>query len=161
MPFPLLQALLLLLLLPLLAVSQNSVSLLVCSLCFRGAIQSSSITYFKNSITWQNTSHANIMTLASLKICPVLSCCLFQFLSYSVFLMFTLDFKFILISPPMVGCTVLSLVNVCLFPQSARSTGLRVIPTAWHFRLWVCLPLLIPHTSSHLTLLSFLCFDGR
>lgn len=44
----------------------------------------------------------------------------------------------------MLGCTVLSLVNVCLFPQSARSAGLRVIPTAWHFRLWVCLPLLIP-----------------
>lgn len=31
-----------------------------------------------------------------------------------------------------------------VFPQSARSAGLRVIPTAWHFRLWVCLPLLIP-----------------
>lgn len=48
----------------------------------------------------------------------------------SVFLLFILDFKFILISPPVLGSTVVSLVDVCLFPQSARSAGLRVIPTA-------------------------------
>lgn len=60
----------------------------------------------------------------------VLAICVFIFSISSVFFLFTLDFKFILISRPMVGCTVFSLVNVCLFPQSARSAGLRVIPTA-------------------------------
>lgn len=77
-----------------------------------------------------------------------LAICFFHLFSiFCLFLLFILDFKFILISPPMLGCTVLSLVNVCLFPQSARSAGLRVIPTAWHFRLWVCLPLLTSPTS--------------
>lgn len=154
MPFPLLQALLLLLLLPLLAVSQISVSLLLCSLYFRGAIMSWTRSYFSPHFVWliileflkQITSQ-----MASLKIVFFfffLAICFFHFLSFfCLFLLFILDFKFILISPPMLGCTVLSLVNVCLFPQSARSAGLRVIPTAWHFRLWVCLPLLTSPTS--------------
>lgn len=60
-----------------------------------------------------------------------LAICFVHFLSlFCLILLFILDFRFILISPPMLGCTVLSLVNVCLFPQSARSAGLRVIPTA-------------------------------
>ena len=136
MPFPLLQALLLLLLLPLLAVSQNSVSLLLCSLCFRGAIMSQTKSYFSLHIVWLKTNYTDSLHFGvgisedSFFLYFLLSAFIISSLS-SVFLLFILDFKFILISPPMLGCTVVSLVNVCLFPQScARSAGLRVIPTA-------------------------------
>lgn len=155
MPFPLLQALLLLLLLPLLAVSQNSVSLLLCLFCFRGAIMSWTKSYVSLYIVWLVILTTNFRDILhfGVGISEDLSFFFFSFLLSaffisslsSVFLLFILDFKFILIFPPMLGCTVVSSVNVCLFPQSARSAGLRVIPTAWHFRLWVCLPLLIHH----------------
>lgn len=72
---------------------------------------------------------AAIVRLASLKtvvFSPAI--CFFHF--SSVFLLFILEFRFTFIFPPMVGCTVLSLVDVCLFSQSARSAGLRVKPTA-------------------------------
>lgn len=137
MPFPLLQALLLLLLLPLLAVSQNSVSLLLCSLCFRGAIMSRTKSYLSLHIVWLKTNYGDSLHFgvgisedSFLFIFSFLLSAFFISSLSSVFLLFILDFKFILISPPMLGCTVVSLVNVCLFPQSARSAGLRVIPTA-------------------------------
>lgn len=168
MPFPLLQALLLLLLLPLLAVSQISVSLLLCSLCFRGAIMSGTKSYLSllsRSIlktNYQDSLHFGVGISEEPFSFLLYTFFISSLLFFCLFLLFILDFKFILISPPMLGCTVLSLVNVCLFPQSARSAGLRVIPTAWHFRLWVCLPLLTPppiHPSSHPPILPFLCLD--
>lgn len=132
MPFPLLQALLLLLLLPLLVVSHNSVSLLLCSLCFRGAILLSSKHVLLLLLIQNKRPPFEVGTSEEFLFCFFLSRYLLSFISSlpSVFLLFILDFKFILISPPMLGCTVLSSVDVCLFPQSARSAGLRVIPTA-------------------------------
>lgn len=139
MPFPLLQALLLLPLLPLLAVSQISVRLLLCSFCFRGAIKSKKnyiydifiYTYFLNGTSCYSPSSVTLPTVGA-----GTSEGLFLFLSgyllcsFPVSLLSYFAVRFILISRAMLGSTVFSSVNVCLFPQSARSAGLRVIPTA-------------------------------
>lgn len=91
----------------------------------------------------------SILGLASLKIClfyVFLSCSLLFFISSLSYVFFCCSYWISNSSWYLLPCLGLLSSHrwMCLFPQSARSAGLRVIPTAWHFRLWVCLPLLIP-----------------